>query len=195
MGREKGVLAIPAAATACALLVLLVPASALADRHKAEFGGGGAGGSRSRLWGIGITGGWILGEGGTTRAAGTASHGKLTLGLVGEVNQLAGDHEGGTFSQTTFLVGLRGTWNTHRYFQPFAQSLVGAACERGVEKRTSLAGGFGLGFDVPIPIGDRGDDPFVVLRGELNWLGVDSEPTDWYPQYALSVVFRLNEKH
>lgn len=192
MGKGRGALAIPAGFSA--LLVLLAPGSALADRHKAEFGGGGAGGSRSSLWGIGITGGLVLDEGGKTRAAGMPSHGRLTVSLIGEVGQLAGDHEGGTFSQTTFLVGLRGTWNAHKHFQPFAQSLVGAACERGVEKRTSLTGGFGLGVDFPTPITYGSRDPFVVLRGELNWLGVNSDSTDWYPQYALSVVFRLNEK-
>ncbi len=59
MGRRSVRRTLPSRAALAALLVLLVPASAMADRHTADVGGGGGRAGRSGLWGIGLTGDWV----------------------------------------------------------------------------------------------------------------------------------------
>jgi hypothetical protein len=179
-----------------ALLLVLLPASAMADRHKASFGGGGTYLGRSELWGIRMTGDWTLKEG--PAPDDHLAHTSWTFSVAGELGQAAGVHDDTSFSQTTFLVGPRFTLNnigSSWRFEPFAEVLVGAAYERALDARTSAAGAFGLGLDVPIgDLKSTEHHPLVVLRAQYGRHWINGDSTDWYDQWSASVVFRLTRK-
>jgi hypothetical protein len=197
MDRRSVALAFLSRGALVALLVALAPALARADRHKAGFGGGAAYDARSALWGIRMTGDWTLKEGPTSNHGG-ASHKAWMISAAGELSQVAGSHEGSNLSQTTFLVGPRYTWNqigSSWRFELFGEALIGLAYERSLETHTGAAGSFGIGLDVPLgTLTDTEHHPLVVLRGQYGRHWINEDSTDWYNQYALSVVFRLTRK-
>lgn len=184
-------------AAVAALLAFLVPASALADRHKAGFGGGGGRSGGSSLWGVVLSGDVVLHEGKSTGDE-HVKHNQWVLGLAGEVSQASGEHEGGTLSRTTFLVGPRFTWDEFGSFwriQPFVQVLGGRGYERAVEGHGAWAAAFGGGVDVPIgPLKEMDRHPLVVLRAQYGRHWLDGGAREWYNQGMLLVVFRLNKK-
>jgi hypothetical protein len=186
---------LPSVAALAALLVTLLPASARADRHKAGFGGGAVRADRSGLWGVRMTGDWTWKEGKTSLPEPGGHAARWVLSWVGEVSQVAGEHEGGNFSQTTLLAGVRYTLNeigSHLRVEPFGEALIGAAYERGPESRYSATGGFGIGIDIPLgDLTDTEHHPLVVLRGQYSRYWIDGDTTDSYSQVSASVVFRL----
>jgi hypothetical protein len=180
------------------LLVTLLPTPAMADRHKAGFGGGAVRDDRSELWGIRMTGDWTWKEGKTSLSSAGGHATRWVISWVGEISQAAGEHEGSNFSQTTFLVGVRYTLNeigSHLRVEPFGEALIGAAYERGLESQTSPAGGLGIGIDIPLGrLTDTEHHPLVVLRGQYGRHWINRDSTDWYNQFSASVVFRLTRK-
>jgi hypothetical protein len=197
MGNRGGGRALALRAAVVPLLALLVPASATADRHKAGFGGGGTRSSGSSLWGITISGDVVLREGKSTGDEG-AKHHQWMLGLAGEISQVSGEHEGGTLSRTTFLVGPRFTLNelgSHWRVQPFVQVLGGRGYERLVEGRGSWAFAFGGGLDVPMgSLRSMERHPLVVVRAQFARHWLEDGAREWYNQGTVSVIFRLNRK-
>jgi hypothetical protein len=199
MDRRNVALAFLARGALVALLVTLLPALATADRHKAGFGGGAAYDGRSDLWGIRMTGDWTWKEGKTSLPSPGGHASRWILSFVGEISQVAGEHEGSNFSQTTLLVGVRYTLNelgSHLRVEPFAEALVGGAYERDLDSRVSAVGGFGAGIDF-VPFGRMTEvehHPLVVLRGQWDRLWINGDSTDSYNQFTASVVFRLTRK-
>lgn len=197
MGKRSGGRALAFRAAVVPLVAFLVPASATADRHKAGFGGGGTRSGGSSLWGITLSGDVVLHEGKSTGDA-AATHDQWMLGLAGEISQVSGEHEGGTLSRTTFLVGPRFTLNElgrHWRVQPFVQVLGGRGYERLVEGRGSWAFAFGGGLDVPIgPLKSMERHPIVVVRGQFARHWLEDGAREWYNQGTVSVIFRLNKK-
>ena len=184
--------------TAVAVLaVLLTPALAMADRHKAGFGGGGTRAGGSELWGVTISGDVVVYDGPTsTTPDGKVEHNVWTVAIAGEVTQVAGEHEGATLSRTTFLVGPRLTRNEFGPFwrtQLFIQALGGRAYERLVEGQGSWVGSVGAGVDVPIDhLKDTDHHPLVVGRLQWGYYRIGEGVRDSYHQFTLSVIFRLN---
>ena len=185
-------------ASLAALLVTLLPASAMADRHKAGFGGGVVYAGRSDLWGIRVTGDWTWKEGESSLTSPGGHATRWMTSWVGEIGQVAGEHEGSNFSQTTLLVGLRYTLNeigSHLRVEPFGEALIGAAYERDLDSRISAAGGFGIGIDVPLgKMTMTEHHPLVVLRGQYGLHWIDGDSAGWYNQVSASVVFRLTRR-
>jgi hypothetical protein len=181
-----------------ALLVTLFPPSAMADRHKGGFGGGAVYDGRSDLWGIRMTGDWTWKEGKTSLVKPAGHADKWIISWVGDLSQVAGEHESGNFSQTTLLVGLRYTLNEigpHLQVEPFGEALIGAAYERGLDSRVSVAGGFGFGLDIPLQNMRKTEHhPLVVLRVHYGKHWIDGDSTDWYDEVSASVVFRLTRR-
>jgi hypothetical protein len=191
-------------ASVVVLVTLLVPASAMADRHKAGFGGSGVYSGGSSLYGIGITGDWTVKEGPLSPAKHDAGvpdpfeHFAWTLSVAGEATQVAGTHEGSNFSRTALLAGGRFTlnqmWGLWR-IEPFAEVLVGPVYERNLESRTHLGGSFGAGLDVPFgTLTSTEHHPLVVARLQYGRHWVNGDTTSWYNQVSLGVVFRLTRK-
>ena len=187
--------------TAVAVLaVLLTPALAMADRHKAGLGGGGTSAGGSNLWGVTISGDLVVRDGPDSPKSPTSEvqHKYWMVAIAGEVTQVAGEHEGTTLSSTTLLVGPRFTLNQIRSYwriQPFGQALVGIAYERLGEGKGSWPGSVAVGAGVDVPIGDpKANDhhPQVVgrLQGGHYWIGEGVRDSYW--QFTLSVIFRLN---
>jgi hypothetical protein len=186
MNWRRAVPAFPSVASLAALLVTLLPASAMADRHKAALGGGLVEDERSALWGINVTGDLTLKE----ATPNAAEPKKWMLSCVADITQVGGEHEGSNFSQTTLLVGLRYTIPRWRV-ETFGEALIGAAYERGPDSRTSAAGGFGIGVDVPFSKTKGGYHSLVVLRGRYGLHRIGGDSSDWYSQFSLGLVFRL----
>lgn len=197
MGSRCGGRALAVRTAVVSLVALLVPAAATADRHKAGFGGGGTRSGGSSLWGITLSGDVVLHEGKST-GDDSAKHAQWMLGLAAEISQASGEHEGGTLSRTTFLVGPRFTLNelgSHWRIQPFAQILGGRGYERLFEGRGSWAYAFGGGLDVPVgPLKSMERHPRVVVRVQLMRHWLQEGEREWYNQGTVSVVFRLNKK-
>ena len=175
-----------------ALVCLLLPVGAWADRHRAGFGAAPTYVSRSALWGMQLSGDKpVWGE----KTEGQPAH-VGTLSLVAELSLVAGDHEGATLAQFTFVAGPRFTFNHfngNRRFQFFGQVLVGGAQVRMGEANSSWAGAFGVGVDIPLESVARDDDhPWLALRVQYNECWINTDSTDWYPQFSAGVVFRLN---
>ena len=194
MGTRRVGRVLPSGATIATLLVLLVPASAMADRHTADVGGGGGRAGRSSLWGIGLTGDWIPKGGGRLclESTKTPRH-ACTLSLAGEFSWAQGDHEGGTLSQYVFQLGPRFMWNTplKRHVQPYSVLLFGFTNEQNSQDRTSFSAAFGGGADVPLT-SDR--HPPWVLRGQVTWNWIDNGRSDnSYWHVGLSLVYRFEK--
>src|SRR4029453_7548377 len=138
--RNRSVGRLPSRTAAAGAAVLLTPALAMADRHKAGLGGGGTKAGGSNLWGVTLSGDVVVYDGPTsgvtTPGAKRVEHNVWTVAIAGEVTQVAGEHEGATLSSTTLLVRPRLTRNEFGPFwqtQPFIQALGGKAYERLVE--------------------------------------------------------------
>jgi hypothetical protein len=173
---------------AAALLVLLAPASAMADRHTADFGGGVGKAGRSDLWGIFLTGDWPCWHFGEVDLQGRHA---FTLSQAGEFSYASGDHKDGTLSQYVFQVGPRLMLNTplSHHLQPYVVGLIGVTSEQNYRDRTSLSMAGGVGADIPIGEGR------VVLRGQYTWNWIDNQTSDdTYGQWSAAVVFRFGEK-
>jgi hypothetical protein len=189
-----------ASRTAVAVLAaLLTPALAMADRHKAGLGGGGAKAGGSNLWGVTLSGDYVVDDGPTsTTPDGKVQHHIWTVAIAGEVTQVAGEHEGATLSRTTLLVGPRFTFNQIKDFwgtQIFIQALGGRAYERLVESQGSWVGSAGVGVDVPIKhLKDPGKHPVVVGRLQWGYYWIGEGVRNSYNQFTLSVIFRLNKQ-
>ena len=188
--------ALPSRAT-IALLVLFVPASAMADRHTADVGGGGGRSGRSELWGIGLTGDWIP-AGGDWPCHPLDDRHSCTLGLAGEFSWAKGDHEGGTLSQYVFQLGPRFTYNKVAawHAQPFLVALPGFTVERSDQHRTSFSIALGGGADVPLRVcmKEMGGKkvPVWVTRAQVTWNWIDNHrPDDSYWQAWVSLVYRF----
>jgi len=191
---------------AVAAAVLLLPATAMADRHKAGLGGGGGREGGSSLWGVMVQGDWVLYDGKETvdeyvddhGQKKTAKHSQWTLSLAGQMTQTSGVHEVGTLSRSTCLVGPRFSWNELGHFwqvQPYVQVLGGRGYERLVGSDSGWAAGFGLGVDIPLgSTKDEKKHPTVVLRAQYGRHWIEDGVRDWYNQGTLSVIFRLNKK-
>lgn len=187
MGNRRGGRALALRAAVVPLLALLVPASAMADRHKAGFGGNATRASGSSLWGVGFSAELVLNPGSSSRP--------WTFGLALEGSQVAGIHEdgdlgeGGELSRTAILPGLRVTRGSliSPQVQPFVHLLGGFAYERGalVEPRTSFVWGPGVGVDV-LPFGL--DQEWFVGRVQYGWHRLRGE---WYGQLSFGLVFRV----
>src|SRR5262245_47656172 len=129
MGNRSVGRGFPSRTAVAVLAVLLTPCVAMADRHKAGFGGGGAKGGGSSLWGVMVSGDWVVYDGPDSPKDTThVQHKYWLVAIAGEVTQVAGDHEGATLSRTTLLAGPRFTLNQFGSFwriQPFVQALGG----------------------------------------------------------------------
>jgi hypothetical protein len=173
---------------AAALLVLLAPASAMADRHTAGVGVGGGKAGRSSLGAFVLTGDWPCWHFGEVDPAGRHA---LTLSLAGEFSYASGDHKDGTLTQYVFQVGPRLMLNTpleHRV-QLYVVGLIGATSERNYRDRTSLSMAGGVGADVPVAGEGR-----VVFRGQYTWNWIDNQTSDnTYGQWSAAAVYRFGE--
>lgn len=178
-----------------AAAVLLVPPPALADRHTAGLGGGGGRSRGSSLWGVVLSGDLVLGEGKTT-AAGTAHHSQWSLSLAAEASQVSGEHDGGTLSRTTLLLGPRFTLNELGSFwaiQPYAHVLVGRGYERLLESESGWAAAFGGGVDIPL-MSTKTRHPWVVARLQFSHHWLENGVRDEYNQGTLAIIFRINKR-
>jgi hypothetical protein len=187
-------------ATIAALLALLVPASAMADRHTADVGGGGVRARRSSLWGIGLTGDWIPRGGDWLCHDPSSDKHVCTLGLAGEFSWAKGDHDGGTLSQSVFQLGPRFTYNTlaNWHAQPFLVALPGFTVERNEQDRTSFSIALGGGADVPLPICkklvNKKEEPVWVTRVQVTWNWINNHRSDnSYVQVGISLVYRFEK--
>jgi len=194
MGRRSVLRALPPRATIAALLVLLVPASAMADRHTGDVGGGGGGNKRSSLWGIGLTGDWVPGGGDWPCHLLDHTH-SCTLSLAGEFSWAQGDHEGGTLTQYVFQLGPRFTYNKlwKRRAQLFFVALPGFTVEQNSQDRTSfsIALGGGTDFVLPIQVGRNLEKPWVT-RVQVTWNWINNHRADdQYVQVWVSLVYRF----
>ena len=197
MGTRRVGRVLPSRATMATLLVLLVPASAMADRHTADVGGGGGRSGRSSLWGIGLTGDWIPNKGDRPCHPLDSKH-SCTLGLAGEISLAKGDHEGGTLSQFVFQLGPRFTYNkpAKGRVQMFAVALPGVTVEKNGQDRTSFSLALGGGADVLLPfcmkqIGEE-KVPVWVTRVQYTWNWIDNHRSDnSYGQLGVSLVYRF----
>jgi hypothetical protein len=190
MDRRNVALAFLARGAFVALLVTLLPALATADRHKAGLGGGFVYTDRSDLWGGTAQGEYTLKE--WKKGKGPLS--ALMLSVAADASVVTGRHDVHDFTEVSGLLGPRLTWNTpcRRRCEPFAQVLLGAAHEKGVESRSSLAGAFGIGIDRPFGDLDENAHPKMVIRAQLALHFVDGDSTQWYPQVTIGVVYRIN---
>jgi len=180
-------------ATIATLLVLLVPASAMADRHTADVGGGGGRAGRSSLWGIGLMGDWIP-KGGDWPCHPTDRRHNCTLSVAGEFSWAQGDHEGGTLTQYVFQLGPRIMWNTplKRHVQPYSVLLFGFTNEQNGQDRTSFSTAVGGGADFPLT-SER--HPPWVFRGQVTWNWIDNGRSDdsyWHVGFSLVYRFEKN---
>jgi hypothetical protein len=180
------------------LVVLLWPATARADRHTADVGGGGGRAARSGLWGVGVTGDWIPKGGDWLCQEPSSPHHACTLGLAGEFNWAKGDHEGGTLSQYVFQLGPRITYNklAHRNAQLFLVALPGITVEKNVQNRTSFSIATGGGADFPLPFFEKQIDKekarVWVARLQVTWNWIDNgRPDDSYWHVGLSLLYRF----
>ncbi len=184
-----------------ALLVLLLPVVARADRHKIGFRGAGVYAGRSELWGLQIS--FDVPFHGESKEDPTcppeAGKPKVNLGTwsaILEVSLVSGIHKGEPLSQYTSLGGLRYSLNRigqKRKVQPFAQALLGRAEERlGVQPSAlSLAGAFGGGVDIPFgSVADNGH-PWSAIRVQADAYWQRAHPTVWYPQVSVGFVVRV----
>jgi hypothetical protein len=178
-------------AAVATLALLLVPASAMADRHKDGAGGGGSYGGRSDLWG-----GTFMAE---HRLAEWGNRGDplypFMLSLAADVSIVTGRHEFEDFTQTTALAGPRLTWNSpfDRRLEPYFQFLIGYAHE-STAHGSGFAGAFGLGVDVPLAPDLRvPNHPKLVGRFQFAYHFVDEGSTSWYPQVTLGLMYRWNQ--
>lgn len=194
MDRRRVALAVPSCAALAALLVVLLPATAMADRHKAGFGGAGIYTDRSDLWGGAVMGEVKVQEWGKR----TDPLHPFMLSLAGDLSVVTGRHEVQDFTQTTGLLGPRLTWNSPfgRHVEPYGQVLLGFAHESAAEGRTSFAGAFALGVDVPL-VKDLtvAGHPKVVGRLQFAYHFVNEDSTSWYPQVTLGLMYRINKKN
>ena len=193
MGRRSVGRALPPRAAIAALLVLLVPASAMADRHTGDAGAGGGRAGRSELGAFVITGDWIPNPNWLCGNIQDGGHDR-TLSLAGEFSYASGDHNDGTLSQYVVQVGPRLMWNKYfgRHFQPYLVGLIGVTIEQDYRDRTSLSMAGGFGADVPL-VG--GQHPWLVFRGQYTWNWIDTKTSDnTYGQWSAAVVFRFEKK-
>ena len=172
-----------------ALLLVLLPASAMADRHKASFGGGGVLADRSSLYGVALTGDATVWEWKRSNDLSLAM-----LSVAGEASRVSGEHEGQWMSQYTFLLGPRFVLNTplKRRVEPYLQVMAGFVEERAAVNRTSFAYAVGAGVDVPIGDLKPAAHPLVVFRFQYGRHRIDAETNDSYDQWSVGVVFRFN---
>jgi hypothetical protein len=177
-----------------AAAVLLVPPPAMADRHTAGLGGGGGRSGGSSLWGVILSGDLVLGEGKTT-AAGTTQHSQWSLSLATEASQASGEHDGGTLSRTTLLLGPRFMLNEFGSFwaiQPYVHVLGGRWYERLLESESGWAAAFGGGVDIPLE-STKTRHPRVVARLQFSRHWLENGTRDWYNQSTLAIIFRINK--
>lgn len=176
-----------------ALALLVLPASAFADRHKAGFSAGYRNAERSDLRGAQFAAEKTLNR------EGEGLKNTFTWSLLGEAGFVAGEHDGTTLADLTVLGGGRLTLNgfgkskegghaRYRRFQPSVKALIGFDWAYTDEWRTSFAGAFGFGLDVPLGSLGENAHPTVALRAEIDryW------KPEWYTQISVSVVFRIN---
>ena len=192
MGTRRVARVLPSRATIATLLVLLAPASAMADRHTADVGGGGGRAGRSSLWGIGLMGDWIPKEGDWPCHPTDRRH-NCTLSVAGEFSWAQGDHEGGTLTQYVFQLGPRIMWNTplKRHVQPYSVLLFGFTNEQNGQDRTSFSTAVGGGADFPLT-SER--HPPWVFRGQVTWNWIDNgRSDDSYWHVGLSLVYRFEK--
>jgi hypothetical protein len=183
-----------------ALVFLLLPATVLADRHKASGRAGAAGvDGRSQLWGLTLGGDVPLWGESThvldrDRNAEVWTLAPLTISLAGELSLSYGKHGEDTLGQTTFVVGPRFSWNTPfgtRYVQPFAHGLFGIAHERIEEGRSSWAAAIGGGLEIPLGrTKDPAEHPNLALRIQYDKYWILEDPEDDFSQYSLGIVWR-----
>jgi hypothetical protein len=183
------------------LVLLLVPALAWADRHKAGIRVAGAKSFRSSLLGVQLGGEFPLHghpPGETASTPGTPATKKRPLGtlaMVAELSLVAGTHEDETLDQFTLVVGPRYTVG-HSRFQPFLHALVGGARLSRGEIRTPPAAAFGGGCDIPwgsvAMDGDHPGHPRIAIRVQADGFYLRAQPTDWYLQVSIGVVVRFN---
>jgi hypothetical protein len=193
MGRRSVALAFFPVAGLAALLVALVPAPAMADRHTADAGGGGGRAGRSDLKGIVLTGDWVP-PGGNFGAVHEGHH-EFTVNIAGEFSHMSGDHEyagrSATLSQDIFQVGSRLTWNRlcHYHCQLYAVGLVGFTIEQNFRDKTSFSLAGGLGADFPFAFDDQ-----LVFRAQQTWNWLDNGTSDnTYGQTSAALVWRFGE--
>jgi hypothetical protein len=191
MGSRRAAPAFLSGATFVAVLSLLVPSHAWADRHKAALAGGPIRGSRSELWGIGTSFEIVTPKLSGRSLPGTPPRHSRTLALAIEASQLAGVHEDREFSQMTALAGPRVAWSSAKVLeklQPFAHVLGGYVRERAESTHTSFAWTVGGGVDWVV-------DPGWALRLQLGLYRIEGDRSDSYGQGSLALVFRIGDLH
>jgi hypothetical protein len=198
MGRTSVGRGLASQAAVVTLAVFLLPASARADRHTADFGGGGTRAARSNLTGIVLAGGWNPHDGNwpCPTLDGKGGH-ACTLGLAGEISTVSGDHkegeQSGVLSQFTFQIGPRFTYNKlfgHR-LQLYLVGLAGFTTEQHFRDKTSFSVAGGLGADVPFYHRDQYE---LVVRVQQTWNWIDNNASnDKYGQTSVGLLVRFEK--
>lgn len=150
-----------------------------ADRHKAGPYAAYAVADRSRLNGVAFGSDFTFDRESRVLR-------RFSIQLAG--SYVSGEHEGGDLRQLTGLLGLRYAF-PHGRVEPYALALVGRSREdfENREDRSSWAGSFALGFD--LPLGGREAPLALRLQGDLAWLA--NGEAEWYPQVTAGFVWRI----
>jgi hypothetical protein len=193
MGSRRAAPAFLSGTTFVALLFLLVPSPASADRHKAAFKLGYVNDQRSSLHGFGTSAEFVLPK--LSWPLPNAKSGphepqfRTSTSLVIEVAQAEGEHEGLEFSQTAALTGPRFAWSSGggflRTVQPFTHLLVGFVREHAESRHDSFAFAFGAGADIVL----RHD---WALRFQWNLNQIVGDRSDTYHQLSVGLVYRVD---
>jgi hypothetical protein len=170
-----------------ALLVLLLPAAAHADRHKIGFRGGWAWPKRSSLDGLQLA--LDVPLKGQLKPGGRKVFG--TLGVVADLSWANGTHEEEPFSQSAYLGGLSYSVNklADGWLQPSVSLKLGVVREEQASvRRSSFAFTSGVGLYLRlVSINDRVE---IGVAGHYDYYHIAS-PTNWYHQPSVGLVVRL----
>lgn len=165
-----------------ALLLLSLPVGTLAGTHRAGAGAGGGRAGGSTLWGVVVSGEYVvkhLGEG--------FPH-PWTISAVADLAWMSGDRTGyDSFDQVTAVLGGRATFNSPKWIQPFGHGMVGRYWATGPDAWTTVVGG---GFDFPLGRVTSGKHPHWVFRIQADHYWADGQDRS-YPQFTGQLVYRF----
>lgn len=163
-----------------ALVLLSLPVGTLAGTHRAGAGGGGGRANGSALYGVLISGEYVV------KHFGERSPRDWTVSAVGDIAWMRGDRNGNdSFDQVTLMVGGRLTFNTLKQIQPFGHGMVGRYLAGGPDSWATVLGG---GLDIPLGKVTSGEHPHGVIRVQADNYWADDRS---YPQYTVQFIYRF----
>ena len=180
-----------------ALVLLSLPVGTLAGTHRAGAGGGGGRADKCTLYGIQLSGEYVLLNFSKKE---DGHHHRGTLSAVGEFTLMGGEHEKEgeaeprPLTQYTGVVGARLTWNALKWAGVFGHGMIGRYWEvqDGVSSGAKAWGG-GVDFLPGMLFSDHHED--IVIRLQLDEYRISKDEPDSagfkYPQYTIQAIYRF----